>query len=65
MQSPCLDRQPRSSGIVALVEAVVVLVEDVVLVVAVVDVGVGIDFSTFCCTLESSLTSLTTLNLSA
>ena len=60
--------QPRSSGIVALVdvvEAVVVLVEDVVLVVAVVDVGVGIDFSTFCCTLESSLTSLTTLNLSA
>ena len=59
--------QPRSSGIVALVdvvEAVVVLVEDVV-VVAVVDVGVGIDFSTFCCTLESSLTSLTTLNLSA
>ena len=62
--------QPRSSGIVALVDVVeavvvVVLVEDVVLVVAVVDVGVGIDFSTFCCTLESSLTSLTTLNLSA
>ena len=61
--------QPRSSGIVALVDVVeavvVVLVEDVVVVVAVVDVGVGIDFSTFCCTLESSLTSLTTLNLSA
>ena len=61
--------QPRSSGLVALVDVVeavvVVLVEDVVVVVAVVDVGVGIDFSTFCCTLESSLTSLTTLNLSA
>ena len=51
-------------GVRLAVMMVVVLVEDVV-VVAVVDVGVGIDFSTFCCTLESSLTSLTTLNLSA